>query len=221
MKSGNRYPAVCGVDEAGKGAVFGPLVVAAVGCGSPEECSGLGLRDSKELTRLQRERLYTVITERFEIAVKVIPPEEIDRIRQRMSLNLCVAMAHAEVIQRLNSRTAYVDACDVNAMRYGLTVHTYLDIMPEVTVLSEHGADKKYPIVSAASIIAKVNRDWAIDRLREEHGEIGSGYPSDPTTIAFLEDYISRKGVAPPFARKTWKTVTNIYDRESQSTLPW
>ncbi len=208
---------ICGVDEAGKGAVLGPLVVAGVSCQSTEDCLGLGIRDSKELSRRQREKLYTVIEDRFRTALTVVLPEEIDATRPWMSLNRRVAKAHAGVIAQLAVTTAYVDACDVDALRYARMVREHL--APNVAVVSEHSADKRYAIVGAASIVAKVNRDWAIDRLKEEYGNIGSGYPSDADTIAFLKAYMQSEGTAPPFARKSWKTVANLSRQLEQSRI--
>jgi ribonuclease HII len=208
---------ICGVDEAGKGAVLGPLVVAAVGCRSEKELCGLGIRDSKELSRLQRERLYSVINDRFETAVTIIPASEIDSIRREMTLNVRIGLAHAEVIDRLRPETAIVDACDVNAERYGRQVAGHLGC--SCSVQSFHNADKTYEVVGAASIIAKVTRDRAIDRLKEEHGEIGSGYPSDPTTITFLQEFIARHRRSPPFARSSWKTVSTLLDERFQQKI--
>ncbi|MDI6718387.1 MAG: ribonuclease HII [Methanomicrobiales archaeon] len=209
--------AICGVDEAGKGAVLGPLVVAGVSCRSLEDCLGLGIRDSKELSRRQREKLFAMIEDRFLTALAVIPPAEIDAARPGMSLNRRVAKAHAEVIAHLAVPTAYVDACDVNASRYARMVGAHLP--PGIAVVAEHSADKRYAIVGAASIVAKVNRDRAIDRLKEEYGDIGSGYPSDATTIDFLKAYMQAEGKAPPFARKSWKTITSLSLQLEQSRI--
>ncbi|MCW4027390.1 MAG: ribonuclease HII, partial [Candidatus Bathyarchaeota archaeon] len=67
-----------------------------------------------------------------------------------------------------------------------------------------------YPIVSAASIIAKVKRDTAIASLRKQHGDLGSGYPSDPKTIEFLKKWIKTRGSYPEFVRKSWKPARRI-----------
>ena len=95
---------------------------------------------------------------------------------------------------------AYVDACDVNCFRYAEMVKNNLDHVCEI--VSEHHADEKFPVVSAASIIAKVTRDRAIATLAKKYGEIGSGYPSDPVTIRFLNAWIDEHKTPPPIARK-------------------
>jgi ribonuclease HII len=86
-------------------------------------------------------------------------------------------------------------------------------------VIAEHHADVTMPVVSAAGIVAKVVRDRLIGELAEEYGEIGSGYPSDWTTIAFLEDYIAGHHRPPPIARASWETTRQILCRAEQADL--
>lgn len=123
-------------------------------------------------------------------------------------MNECVAELHAEALMGLQPESAYVDACDVNAERYGRTVADYLDFPCDI--ISEHRADARYKIVGAASVVAKVTRDRAIRDLDEQYGNVGSGYPSDPVTIEFLRGYVRDYGNPPPCARRSWKTVTNL-----------
>jgi len=208
---------ICGVDEAGKGSVLGPMVVAGVAARSANVIADLGVKDSKQLSPADRERLFPLIKKRCRIATVVIPAEEIDAIRREMTMNACVARAHAQVIEKLAPATAYVDACDVNPFRYAETVKSHLDIACEI--VSEHHADDTYPIVSAASIIAKVTRDREITKLSKKYGEIGSGYPSDPVTIVYLSTYIDEHHIPPPIARKSWKTVSAMLAEKSQSSL--
>jgi ribonuclease HII len=206
----------CGVDEAGKGAVLGPMVVAAVGCEDLAEIASLGVRDSKLLTPVKREELSAVIRARFPVAVLVIPPEQIDH--RGGTMNRLLVHAHAQVINELHPDTAYVDACDVIAARYGCMVGNRLEF--PCRVIAEHHADENRPLVSAASIVAKVTRDAAIAELSAIHGEIGSGYPSDPATVRYLEGFIGASGTPPSFARKTWNTIHNLIAKAEQATLP-
>ena len=208
---------ICGVDEAGKGSVLGPMVIAAVGVTSEDVFSDIPVKDSKQIAAGERERLYALIRKRCRIATVVIEADEIDTIRQEMTMNACVARAHADVIRRLTPTVAYVDACDVNPLRYAETIKSHLDHPCEV--VSEHHADEKYPVVSAASIIAKVTRDRAITRLKKKYGEIGSGYPADPVTIAYLSSYIDEHKSPPAIARKSWKTVIAMLEKKEQSRL--
>lgn len=208
---------ICGVDEAGKGSVLGPMVIAGVGVRSRDLIEGLGLRDSKQLSPEERERLFALIKKMCRTATVIIPAEEIDLIRRDMTMNACVARAHAAVIVRLEPETAYVDACDVNPFRYAEMVRNHLTAACEI--VSEHHADSTYPVVSAASIVAKVTRDREIAKLAKKYGKIGSGYPSDPETVAYLVSYIDEHGVPPPIARKSWKTVSALLAKKSQSSL--
>ncbi len=208
---------LCGVDEAGKGAVLGPLVVAAVGCTSQEEFAGTGVRDSKLLRPAARETIFEHITASFPFSVLVISAAEIDSARQRMTMNVLMAASHARVITDLSPEAAYVDACDVIASRYGSMVTEHLGCSCEVR--AEHHADVHHPVVSAASIIAKVTRDRAMVTLAGEYGVIGSGYPSDPGTIEFLSAYIRDNGDPPPFARRSWMTVKEILTKREQSSI--
>jgi ribonuclease HII len=205
------------VDEAGKGSVLGPMVVAAVGVADEKTLVGLGLKDSKLLSEKERERLYPIIRRHCKVAVVKLDAQQIDAIRNEMTLNAAVARAHARVISKLSPSCAYVDACDVNIFRYAEMVRSNLERNCEI--VSEHHADEKYPIVSAASIIAKVTRDRAIRTLAKKYGEIGSGYPSDPVTIRYLSGYIDVHRSPPIIARKSWKTVGNLIAKKTQLSL--
>ena len=205
------------MDEAGKGSVLGPMVVAAVGVPSEDVFSDIEVNDSKLLSPKMRERLYAVIRKRFRVVTVRIDAHEIDEIRMGMTMNACVARAHAQVIDKLSPTLAYVDACDVNAVRYADMVKSHLEQSCEI--VSEHNADQNFKVVSAASIVAKVTRDRAIAALSKKYGNIGSGYPSDPVTIAFLSDYIDEYKCPPPIARKSWKTITAMLGKKQQSQL--
>jgi len=193
------------------------MVVAAVGVRSADIIAGLGVRDSKQLSPEERERLFGLIKKKCRVATVIIPAEEIDAIRREMTMNACVARAHAEVISRLAPQTAVVDACDVNPFRYAEMVRGHL--VHSCEIISEHHADCTYPVVSAASIVAKVTRDREITKLAKKYGKIGSGYPSDPETVAFLSAYIDQHRTPPPIARKSWKTVSVMLAKKSQSSL--
>ena len=133
-------------------------------------------------------------------------------------MNEFTASCHAAVIQSLVPDVVYVDACDVNAVRFGSHVRE-LSGLTDLQMISEHKADDKFLIVGAASIVAKVTRDRLVAELFKEFGNIGSGYPSDPVTIRFLETYLRENGCPPSCARTTWKTVDEISARMSQKAL--
>ncbi|NYT06105.1 MAG: ribonuclease HII [Methanomicrobiales archaeon] len=208
---------ICGVDEAGKGAVIGPMVIAAVGCRRQSDLAALGVRDSKLLSPSRRELIYEKIAASFPFSVVSISAPEIDAMRLSRGMNTIVAEAHAAVIADLAPECAIVDACDVNAARYGAMVANCLPT--PCRIVAEHRADERHACVGAASIIAKVTRDRAVAALRDEYGAIGSGYPSDAATTAFLRAFVAEHQRPPACARASWKTVTALCTAASQRTL--
>lgn len=197
---------VCGVDEAGRGSMLGPLVIAGVLISKSKirRLSAMGVRDSKRLSAGQRELMYKKIVGIADgYCVSKIGPGTIDRSVQKHGLNDLEARYMAKIIARLQPDVSYVDSCDVNPRRFGRKV-SRMSQSPRVN--SHHGADAKYVIVSAASIVAKVSRDREIMRLRRMH-DVGSGYPSDAKTVRFVRDYIGENDSVPPFVRASWKPV--------------
>jgi ribonuclease HII len=213
----NLFTVICGVDEAGKGSVLGPLVVAGISITAEKRLADLGVKDSKLLSVKERERVYPLIRKRCKVATAIITAQEIDAIRTEMTMNGAVARAHARVIGQLAPSRAYVDACDVNCFRYAEMVKAHLS--PPCEIVSEHHADEKFIVVSAASIVAKVIRDREISKLAKKYGDIGSGYPSDPVTIRWLTAYIGDHPSPPPIARRSWKTVGALLAKKSQRSL--
>ncbi len=201
---------VAGIDDAGRGAVIGPLVIAGVLVEEEKlpKLTQLGIKDSKLLSPHRRETLAIEIKR---IAQKhsiiKLPPKEIDEVvekgRKLHKLNRLEAQTMAKIIEMLKPDIAYVDASDVIEERFKEHI---LECLPfRVEIVSEHKADRKYPIVSAASIIAKVVRDREIAEIASKYGDFGSGYPSDPRTMNFLQQCLEEQGEYPNFVRKSWK----------------
>ncbi|MEM1997212.1 MAG: ribonuclease HII [Candidatus Bathyarchaeia archaeon] len=206
---------ICGVDDAGRGPVIGPLVIAGilVDENGLEGLIRLGVRDSKTLSPKRREHLAREILKVVrDCRVVKVPPSEIDHVvssgRRLNRLNRLEARVMASIIRDLKPDIAYVDASDILPERF--KQHILEEIPFNVEIVSEHKADKKYPVVSAASILAKVERDREIENLKREYGDFGSGYAADPKTIRFLEDWVERCGSYPDFVRKTWKPAKKI-----------
>lgn len=201
---------ILGVDEAGRGCVMGPLVVAGVLI--HENCQSklmkLGVKDSKLLSPLRRQELAKEIRQ---VAIRThlvrLSPAEIDkavRCTQKLrKLNRLEARAMAKVIEALHPDVAIVDASDVLPDRYRQHIIERLPF--PVQVISEHKADKNYPVVSAASIIAKVERDRIVEELRAKYGDFGSGYMSDAKTVIFLETLANSNSEYPDYVRNSWK----------------
>jgi ribonuclease HII len=218
---------IAGVDDAGRGPIIGPLVIAGVLWPEEkhEELRAMGARDSKLLTPEQRNRLNTKIRNlALKISVVEAQPKEIDEVVLRAEklrkLNFLEARMMAQVISELEPDSAYVDASDVNEVRYADDIRAFLPVsLRDVKIFSEHHADRTYPVVSAASIIAKVRRDDLIGDLRQEYGDFGSGYMTDPKTMAFLRDWRRKHAEYPPIVRLSWKTIKELEDEIAQSRL--
>ena len=202
----------CGVDEAGRGPVMGPLVVGAVYVEDDDVLRSIGVKDSKKLTPRRREAMYDEIISAVEgYSIITLSAEEIDAKRERMSLNMVEMEMFAEAVSRMPVTRVYVDCPDPNEEKFGNMLSVRINNTP---VTARHKADDTYPVVSAASILAKVTRDRLIVEISEEFGEnIGSGYPSDPVTIAFIEKWLKEKGCTPRHTRNSWDTVRNLKSR--------
>ncbi len=217
--SANRRALVGGVDEAGRGSVLGPLVIAGVSVPSEHltEFQELGVKDSKLLSPKKRSSLYGEIV-RLASSVRFvsIEPGEIDQYvwygTRRRKLNYLETVHMAKVIRLLGAADVFVDAPDTNVLKFEEELSKMLEPCPRI--VARHHADRDYVVVSAASIIAKVERDRAVEQLRGDHGDFGSGYPSDPQTVSYLRDWVSREGSRPYFSRRSWKTWERVLTTE-------
>jgi len=226
---------IAGGDEAGRGAVLGPLVVSLVSIneGKAKKLSEIGVRDSKMLSRKRREFLFDDIYSLAEdVRTYAITPEEINNaMRSNISLNELEAIHFARLIDEseANPKKIYLDSPDVIPEKFGIRVSLISKKPLKVNgvrrrekerssnaakavakVIAEHKADVKYPVVSAASIIAKVTRDRAIEELEESLGfELGSGYPSDKITIDMIRRNLDNERLL-KHVRAEWKTLKLI-----------
>jgi len=212
---------MCGIDESGRGPVLGPLVVAGTVFENDSKLLELGVRDSKQLTPNRRENLAKIIREiapAFEILV--IPASDIDDMRKVMTLNEIEVNAFSKIIDKLRPDICYVDAADVNEKRFGEEILSKLSFKPKI--ISKHKADELYPIVGAASILAKTSRDENIRKIANDLEKklnipLGSGYPADPITQKFLKTWIKTYEELPPHVRHSWKTAQRLL-KESKMT---
>ncbi len=197
---------VCGVDEAGRGSMIGPLVVAGISIEKSkiDELTKLGVKDSKKLTPSAREYLYKKIINLVDdYAISKVSPRTIDEFVVKHQLNHLEAIHMAKVIKKLGPSVSYVDSCDVNTDRFGKEI---TKMSKTGKIKSYHHADSKFVVVSAASIVAKVTRDRAIEKINKLY-QIGSGYPSDARTVKFVRDWFLAHGQMPVFVRKSWAPV--------------
>jgi len=200
---------VLGIDEAGRGPVIGPMVIAGVMVDEDKMdlLREIGVRDSKELSREKREELFNEIM-KLSIAVKyyIVSPSMIDYYVEKKKLNLLELDYFCKIIENLKPDRVFIDSFTRNSYKLIEMIYKRLSYKPEI--IAEIKADKKYPAVSAASIIAKVIRDREIDKIKRETGiDFGSGYPSDKRTIDALKNNYE---IIKDYVRKSWFTVKKI-----------
>jgi len=217
MNPNNDLGLICGIDEAGRGPVIGPMVLCGI-CftsSSLNFLSDIGVKDSKKLTPKKRSELAKILKEKcVSYKVIVVSAQEIDeRVEKKITMNKLEELKMAEIINKLKPSIIYIDAADVNEERFGKSIHKLLNYKPQ-KVISKHKADAIYPIVSAGSIIAKDKRDTLIIELQHKYGNLGSGYPSDIITINFLRNWIKQNKEVPPFVRKSWDTTKKLLNEE-------
>ncbi|HNZ52033.1 MAG: Ribonuclease HII [Candidatus Diapherotrites archaeon ADurb.Bin253] len=218
---------ILGIDEAGKGPVIGPMVIA--GClidtSIEREFKRLGIKDSKELTPKRREFLANIVREKAEtFEIIVVHPKEIDKsLNSGMNLNNLESRKIAEIINKINKGykkiKVVIDCPSVGVTKWVDALKMKINNLSNLEITCEHKADKNYVAVSAASILAKSIREKEMNILREKYGdEIGSGYTSDPATIHFLELHADNPKNASIF-RKTWETWKKASEKLTQKKL--
>ena len=203
---------ICGVDDAGRGSMVGPLVIAGVRIDKKnlKKLKSIGVQDSKKLSPKTREILYKKIIEIVdEYYVVRISPKTIDSNVFKHKLNHLEAKNMAKVIKELSPQVAYVDSCDVDYKRFGNEISL---LTSNSKIISRHHADSRFVVVAAASIIAKVSRDKSIHRLKKNY-ELGSGYPSDKKTVKCVKKLLLQKKQSYSFIRMSWKPVQKIINK--------
>ncbi len=211
---------VLGIDEAGRGPVIGPLVIAGVKLkeATEKKISALGVKDSKLLTPKQREKLfYDIIKIADAYKFYIIQPEEIDEAvsSETTNLNWLEAEYSAKIINELKPDKAILDCPSNNPKAY--TDYLKKKLKVDVEIVAEHKADANYPVVSAASIIAKVTRDKEIQKIIDKLNKpVGSGYPSDPITKKFIKENYK---IHPDIFRKSWQTYKDLVNEKQQKSL--
>lgn len=204
------------------------MVITAISENKRSLLEELGVKDSKKLTPKKREQINLHLKEFIDYELISISPEEIDdAIRsENLNLNWLEAIKSAELFVKLNKRNKidklYLDCPSPNKKAYTEYIKNYLTInlksaIPQI--IAEFKADDIYPIVSAASILAKVERDAQIKQLKVKYGDFGSGYPSDVKTRNFLKNWIVKNHNLPPFTRTTWNTIKNIQNELAQKKI--
>ena len=212
---------ICGIDEAGRGPIIGPLVIAGVLVDEKDEArlKNIGVKDSKLLTPKQREDLFEKIKEIVkEYEIIIVGTKEIDEAveSETTNLNWLEADKTAKIINKLTPNKAIIDSPSPNLKKYAEYIKNKLKDK-KTTLVCEHKADANYPVVAAASILAKVTRDKEIALIEKTIGKpIGSGYPADPYTQEFLKKHLDKYE---NFVRKSWATYKKLKQEKGQKKL--
>lgn len=209
---------LCGIDEAGRGPVIGPMVFAAVVVDEKDQNKlvSLGVTDSKLLDPATREELFDEVMKLAkEYKILSLSAADITEWMKTASLNDVEAIKTAELLDSLDCAPdiCYIDCPDTITARYSQNIRNLSK--KNTKIVAEHKADYTYRVVGAASILAKVTRDRAIQELSKEYGNIGSGYPSDEVTQKWIDDCWRKNRSFPDCVRKKWMTI----DRKAQMKL--
>jgi len=210
---------ICGIDEAGRGPVIGPLVICGVLINEKDlpKLQALNPKDSKLLTSKRRSELEKRIKQVVkDYKIIKVSPKEIDNAVESKTLNLnwLEAIKCAEIINSLKPNTVFLDCPSNNINAFSDYLKNYLD-NKKTSLICSHKADQKYMVVSAASIIAKTTRDFEIEKIKEKIGiDFNSGYPSDKKTQEFLKKYHNK---FPDIFRKSWASYKNIKKAKQKS----
>ena len=224
---------ICGLDEAGRGALIGPMVICGVVIDKKDEkkLKKIGVKDSKALTPKKREMLAKKIEKIAKsVIIMRIPACKIFTYRKKykMKLDALEALKMAQIIDICNADKVYVDSLgNINSKKVGKfekLIRENLD-NKKIKLIVENYADETYPIVSAASIIAKVERDKAIEELKKKvKFDFGVGYSHDVRSIKFLEKILKESEEPPSYIRWHWDTVESIATKlfeMGEKLQPW
>ncbi len=221
---------IIGIDDAGRGPLIGPMILAGVLLTKEQEniLRESGVKDSKQLLHPARIKLAEIIrvnSTNYKV-VKSFPDEIDAAVGSKQNLNTLEAKKAAEIINFLNEGKEkiriIIDCPSVNTKVWKSRLLDYVKNKDNLEVVCEHKADVNHPSVSAASILAKVERENEVAKIKKEYekyGDTGSGYPSDPVTKTFLKKHgkeLENSGIF----RKSWSTWKTMFEKsKKQSSL--
>ena len=191
----NDYKLICGVDEAGRGPLAGPVVVAS--CILPPFLRIKGINDSKKLSEKKREELYKIILkEALAYKIVFISENDVDE------LNIYQATKKG-MLEAINTLDVKPDYCLIDAMNL-----SELD-MPHQSVI--HG-DARCASIAAASILAKVTRDHYMEKMDIKYPNYGFKKHKGYGTKLHLEA-LEKYGPC-EIHRKTYSPVTKYFSKQ-------
>jgi ribonuclease HII len=201
---------VLGIDEAGKGPVLGPMIIAGVMIHDGKEAELGAVKDSKLLTQKNRVVLNEIIQKNSEFKIIEVSPKEIDEAldpdNKAMNLNWLEAHKQAEIINHFDPDIVVIDCPHPVPKKYEEYIKKLVN-KKDIKYIVEHKADVNYPVCSAASIIAKVKREEEMDKIKDKYGPTGPGYPANPVTQKFIKENWEKY---PEIFRHSWQTFKNV-----------
>jgi len=218
---------ILGIDDSGRGPVIGPMIMAGCLIDSEleKEFRQEGVKDSKKLIDKRRETLAEIVRNKaLSYNIIVISPREIDgRTNAGINLNRIEAIKAADIINSTNKGfdkiKVVVDCPSPNIEKWTNTLKAYVDKKDNLEFVVEHKADVNHIACSAASIIAKSQREKEVRKIKRAIGkDFGSGYPSDPVTCKFLSEY-AKEHKKDGIFRETWATWKNSCSIKEQKKL--
>lgn len=214
---------VLGIDEAGRGPVLGSMFIGGflIEENDTSKLEDIGAKDSKKLSDKKRESIRDKLDSIGDVYLEEFTASSIDRMMDVMSINDIELKGFADVIDRAEPDKVIMDLPEPDAKKFIGKIKDLMDTdYHQVEFVAEHGADDKYPVVSAASIVAKSARESHVEDLHSKYGyDFASGYPHDKPTIEFIEKYIEQEGELPSETRKSWSTAQRLVKQSKQNSL--
>src|SRR3989338_3669266 len=177
------------------------------------------VKDSKLLTREEREYLYKKIlkiSDKYKLII--VQPQEIDKAvhgHDGLNLNKLEARKSAEILNEFSPDKTIID-CPSNNISAFKNYLKRLIKNKKIDIVLEHNAER-YPLVAAASIIAKVTGDREVEKIKKQIGlDFGSGYMTDPKTVEFLKNNFENY---PELFRKSWFPYKDLLNQKFQKSL--
>ncbi|CXI64470.1 ribonuclease H2 subunit A, putative [Plasmodium berghei] len=216
-----------GIDEAGRGPVLGPMVYSGFYCKKEDEklLKEMKIDDSKKITEHDREKMFYKLNNSklpFAWRVHILMPQDISAKmlkRQKYNLNEISHDTAISIIQHVLNRGCNLTEVFVDTVGKASVYEEKLQkLFPNIKCVVKEKADSLYPVVSAASICAKVTRDFLIKKWKyEEHiinidKGFGSGYPGDPVTKNFLKNNFDPIFGFPSIVRFSWSTADTMLE---------
>ncbi|MFB6116705.1 MAG: ribonuclease HII [Candidatus Nanosalina sp.] len=214
---------ILGIDEAGRGPVIGSMFIGGFMINEEdiEKLEDLGVKDSKKLSDSKREDIRGRLESVGEVFLQEFTASTLDDMMDVMTINEIELKGFADVIDLAEPDKVVMDLPEPDGERFIGKVKDLMDTdHHDVEFVAEHGADDKFPVVSAASIVAKSARESHVEKLHEKYGyDFASGYPHDKPTIEFLERYLDQEDELPSETRKAWSTAQRLLDEYRQNSL--